>query len=206
MRDTDAPVYAEYLESHPFITVVSGLPRSGTSMMMQMLAAGGMPILTDGVRAPDEDNLRGYLEFEAVKRTSKDSSWISTSVGKAVKMVSLLLRELPPEFDYRVILMRRDPTEVLESQKAMLQRLGRTGAKVSDETLKQLFQKELEGISHWLAARPNFRMLIVNHRECICYPARVAGSVNAFLDGRLDPSKMASAVDANLYRKKVKEY
>jgi hypothetical protein len=206
MPEGDSPVYAGHLESRPFITVVSGLPRSGTSMMMQMLAAGGMPPLTDGVRAPDEDNPRGYFEFEAVKRARKDSSWVSTSVGKAVKMVPLLLRDLPPDFDYRVILMRRDPSEVLESQKAMLQRLGRTGAKASDETLKELFQKELERTSHWLAAQLNFRMLTVDYRECICYPAGVAGSVNAFLDGKLDPLEMAGVVDATLYRKKVKEY
>ena len=116
-------VYAGYLESHPFTTVVSGLPRSGTSLMMQMLAAGGIPLLTDGVRTPDLDNPRGYFEFEPVKQTRQDPSWIPTAVGKAVKMVTVLLRDLPPEFDYRVILICRDLDETVASQKAMLHRL-----------------------------------------------------------------------------------
>ena len=97
-------------------------------MMMQMLAAGGLPLLTDGVRPPDCDNPRGYFEFEPVKRTREDPSWVPTAVGKAVKMVTMLLRDLPGEFDYRVILMYRDPEEVLASQKAMLGRSGRKAA------------------------------------------------------------------------------
>src|SRR5438046_6429896 len=108
-----------------YITVVSGLPRSGTSLMMQMLRAGGMPVRTDGFRKADEDNPRGYLEYEPVKRTREDSSWVSDAVGKAVKVVYLLLRDLPDGFDYRVILMRRSLREVLASQSAMLMRSGR---------------------------------------------------------------------------------
>jgi hypothetical protein len=170
-------------------------------MMMQMLAAGGMPLLTDGVRAPDWDNPRGYFEFEPAKRTKDDSSWVTTATGKAVKMVTVLLRDLPPDFDYRVILMQRDPGEVLASQKAMLHRLGRTGPTVSDERLKELFQKELRRISQWISGQPNFRVLTVTYRDCIGDPATVAKAVNAFLDGKYDILTMARAVDSTLYRK-----
>lgn len=169
-------------------------------MMMQMLAAGGIPVLTDGVRAPDYDNPRGYFEFEAVKRTRDYPSWVSTAVGKAVKMVTLLLRDLPPEFDYRVILMERDPDEVLASQKAMLERLGRTGARATDDNIKLLFRKELESVSKWMAMQANVRMLQVSHRNCIANPQAVSASVDRFLDGQCDTKEMVKVVDAALYR------
>lgn len=172
-------------------------------MMMQMLAAGGMTLLTDGVRAPDWDNPRGYFEFEPVKRTREDPSWVPTAVGKAVKMVTMLLRDLPPSFDYRVILIYRDPEEVLASQKAMLGRRGRRGAGAADERLKGLFQKELERTSQWMEAQPNFRMLTIAHRDCIADPTAVASSVNAFLDGKRDVLNMARVVDGTLYRNKM---
>src|ERR1022692_2693155 len=95
-----------------FVTVVSGIPRSGTSLMMQMLAAGGMPVLAGELRAPDEDNPRGYFEFEPVKRTKRDPAWLREAPGKAVKVVYLLLRDLPAGYDYRVIVMRRDLNDV----------------------------------------------------------------------------------------------
>jgi len=170
-------------------------------MMMQMLAAGGIPLLTDGVRAPDWDNPRGYFEFEPVKRTRQDPSWVPIAVGKAVKMVTILLRDLPPDFEYRVILMYRDPKEVLASQKAMLDRRNQTGAEASDERLKSLFQKELERTRQWMEAQPNFRALQVAHGDCIGDPAVVTGSVNLFLDGKLDVPEMTRVVDGALYRK-----
>src|SRR6266704_120595 len=127
-----------------WITIVSGLPRSGTSLMMQMLSAGGMPILTDGVRAADEDNPRGYLEFEAVKRTKEDSTWVAGASGKAVKMVYLLLHDLPAGNEYSVILMRRDIREVIASQRAMLARLGKQGADVTDERMAAIFEEQMQ--------------------------------------------------------------
>src|SRR5450432_3057856 len=110
------------------ITVVSGLPRSGTSLMMQMLAAGGMPLLTDQIRAPDQDNPRGYFEFERVKQIKRDQAWLGSAVGKAVKIIHLLLYDLPPNRNYRVIFMRRNIEEVLISQRKMLQRTARQPA------------------------------------------------------------------------------
>ncbi|HNY87520.1 MAG TPA: hypothetical protein PKN23_13545, partial [Candidatus Hydrogenedentes bacterium] len=114
----------------PEIVVVSGLPRSGTSMMMRMLAAGGMPLFTDGVRAADSDNPLGYFEHEAVKRLREDASWVPGAAGKAVKVVSALLPALPEGFQYRVILMRRPLEEVLASQRRMF---GRRGAPAADD-------------------------------------------------------------------------
>jgi hypothetical protein len=198
-------VYAEKLESRPFITVVSGLPRSGTSMMMQMLAAGGMPILTDGVRAADEDNPRGYFEFEPVKNTKMDPSWVPGAVGKAVKMVTVLLRDLPPGFEYRVILMRRDLDEVLQSQKAMLARLGRSGAKVSDERLKEFFSKELETVARCLRDWPNFQMVSVEFADCVARPAEASKCAGELLGGELDLEGMVAAVDRALYRKNQRQ-
>ncbi len=186
---------------HEFVTIVSGLPRSGTSLMMQMLAAGGMPVLTDGVRAADEDNPRGYLEFEAVKRTRQDPSWLTSAPGKAVKMVYLLLRDLPPEHQYRVILMHRDLTEVLASQRAMLRRLGNPGADLSDAQMASLFRVQLEATTAWLRGAPGFRFLEIRYHDCLRDPARAAAQVNAFLGGLLDETAMAAAVDPALYRR-----
>ena len=110
------------------IIVVSGLPRSGTSLMMQMLAAGGVEVVTDHVRTADTDNPRGYYEFELVKKIKQDASWLPEARGKAVKMVSQLLYDLPAGEKYRIIFLERDLDEVLVSQEKMLERLGRTAA------------------------------------------------------------------------------
>src|SRR5262249_30630691 len=104
----------------PDIIIVSGLPRSGTSLMMQMLDGGGVPVLTDNIRAADTDNPRGYYEFEPVKATKRDATWLPAARGKAVKMVSQLLYHLPPGETYRVLFLERDLEEVLASQEKML--------------------------------------------------------------------------------------
>lgn len=183
-----------------FVTIVSGLPRSGTSLMMQMLAAGGMPVLSDGVRTPDHDNPRGYHEFEPVKQTKQNPAWVAEAQGKAVKMVYLLLRDLPPGFEYRVILMRRDLKEVIASQRAMLLRLGRTGADVSGERMAAIFEEQLKAVCGWVGKQANFSMIEMGHRDCINAPGAAAARVNAFLDGRLDEGAMAAAIDPALYR------
>jgi hypothetical protein len=185
-----------------FITVVSGLPRSGTSLMMQMLAAGGLPPLTDGIRAADDDNPRGYLEFEPVKRTRQDASWVPSALGKAVKMVYLLLRDLPADYHYRVILMRRDLQEVLASQNAMLQRSGKQGANLSGERMAALYSGQLSQIVEWLGRQPNFSLLEVQHRDCLYATAEAAAAVNGFLGGTLDEARMVAAIDAGLHRRK----
>ncbi|MGD1072955.1 MAG: sulfotransferase family protein [Bryobacteraceae bacterium] len=185
-----------------FIAIVSGLPRSGTSLMMQMLEAGGMPVLTDGVRAPDADNPRGYFEFEPVKSTKRDASWVGQAQGKAVKVVYPLLRALPPGYQYRVIMMRRDVTEVVRSQRAMLERSGRTGAGVSDERMVEIFEEEIGSILGWLSREVGFEVLEVNFRDCLKSATAVAASVNCFFGRILDEPRMVAAVDASLYRQR----
>ncbi len=182
------------------ITVVSGLPRSGTSLMMQMLAAGGMPLLTDGIRAADEDNPKGYFEFEPVKRTRSDTSWLLQAEGRAVKIIYALLRDLPATHEYRVVLMRRDLDETIASQRRMLSRTNRTGATIPDEQLRTHFAKELAEARAWLKTQPHFRTLEIEHQNCLANPAEVAAEVNAFLGSNLNERAMAAAADRNLYR------
>jgi hypothetical protein len=187
----------------PFVTVVSGLPRSGTSLMMQMLAAGGIPALTDGIRTPDEDNPRGYYEFEAVKQTKADPSWLQNAPGKVVKMVHLLLRDLPPGYDYRVIMMRRRIEEVLKSQKVMLERKGKpANASLSDEKLAQIFLTQMNDIGTWVRQQPNFRMIEVWHHELLADPEGQARIVSDFCGG-LNTAAMSAAVDRSLHRNRA---
>ena len=122
-------------ESDQVVTIVSGLPRSGTSLMMRMLESGGIPVLIDGVRDADEDNPQGYYEYEPVKKTKEDTTWLQQASGKAVKMVYQLLYDLPPHYQYRVVFMRRRMSEVLASQKIMLNRRGKTDTSIADEKL-----------------------------------------------------------------------
>ncbi|MGD0199669.1 MAG: sulfotransferase [Bryobacteraceae bacterium] len=191
------------MEERRTVTVVSGLPRSGTSLMMQMLGAGGMPVLSDGMRAADEDNPRGYLELEAVKRMRKDAAWLSEAQGKAVKVIHLLLRDLPPDRAYRVVFMRRPVAEVVASQRAMLKRSGRQGARLPDDNLAALLEAQARDTQAWMARQPHFRVLAVDYRDCIEQPGEVAARVNAFLGGRLDEAAMAGVVDAGLYRQRA---
>ena len=186
--------------STPFVTIVSGLPRSGTSAMMQMLQAGGMPILTDSRRPPDEDNPRGYFELEAVKRTKQDPSWLRDAAGKAVKVIHLLLPHLPPSHEYRVILMRREMSEILSSQRKMLDRHGRRGADLTDEHLAKVYGDQLETVVTWMRSRPNFVMLEMNYAQLVSDPEKHAGILNAFLGGHLAELPMIATVDRTLYR------
>ena len=180
--------------------IVSGLPRSGTSVMMQMLAAGGVPVLSDGVRVPDVDNPQGYFEFEPVKKTRQDPRWLQQAQGKAVKVVHLLLLELPLSLHYRVILMRRAMEEVLASQRTMLQRLGKSGAGLPDNRLASIYTEQMEMTRRWLFSQPQFRTLEVNYIDCVRNPVLTAAAVNSFLGGRLDEEKMVGTVMPSLYR------
>ena len=185
-----------------YVTIVSGLPRSGTSLMMQMLQAGGMQLLTDGQRAPDEHNPRGYFELEGVKHSRTDLSWLEKAGGKAVKVVHLLLLCLPTDRNYRVIFMMRDLEEVIVSQRVMLVQQGRAAATLADKTLAGVFDKQLAGVRQWLAERPNFQVLYINHRDVIAHPAVAAAQINLFLGGALLVASMAAAVNPALYRQR----
>jgi hypothetical protein len=184
----------------PFITIVSGLPRSGTSMMMQVIEAGGVPALTDNLRTRDEDNPQGYYEYEPVKKTREDPSWVPGARGKVVKMVYRLLYDLPGDQEYRVIFMRRNIDEVLTSQKKMLQRSGKQGAAISDERLKELFMAELDKFDRWIAVQKNFSLIPVDYSEMVQSPGAQCKRINEFLGGVLDCDRAAAAVDPSLYR------
>jgi len=172
-------------------------------MMMQLIEAGGIPALADHLRTKDEDNPRGYYEFEPVKSTKNDPSWVPTARGKVVKMVYLLLYDLPGDYEYRVIFMRRDLDEVLASQKVMLQRLGKEGARVSDEELKELFKAQLKKFEQWIAAQKNFSMLSVAYKDMVTAPRAECERINQFLGGVLDCDAAAAAVDPSLYRNRT---
>ena len=185
-----------------FITVVSGLPRAGTSMMMQMLEAGGLTVLTDATRGADEDNLKGYYELEAVKHTKLDSSWVRDAVGKAVKVIYLLLKDLPADYEYRLVFMRRSIDEIVRSQQAMLARRGEKGAKIPASRMAATFQRELDRCDQWLARQPGFAVLDVEYRAVIDDPRGQARRICGFLGQSLDIDAMAAAVDPELYRQR----
>jgi Sulfotransferase domain len=185
-----------------FITIVSGLPRSGTSMMMRMLEAGGMPILTDNARQADIDNPNGYYEFEPVKQLSKDTSWLDNAYGKAVKMVYLLLYDLPRNHEYRVIFMRRKIAEVIASQEAMLRRQGKKSEGSDDTQLARLFHSHLQKLDAWIQNQENFSVLYVSYNEILNSPERIVMDIDRFLGHRLDTQAMAKVLDPSLYRQR----
>ena len=185
-----------------FVTVVTGLPRSGTSMMMKMLESGGMPVLIDHIRTADEDNPKGYYEFERVKQIETDQAWLADAGGKAVKMVAALLKHLPTNYRYRIIFMQRSIGEVLASQREMLRRRGEPADNLSDEEMAGMFAKHVEKIQSWLAQQHNMQVLYVQYRDVIENPAEQARLINEFLGNILDVAHMGETVDGTLYRQR----
>jgi len=183
-----------------FVTVVSGLPRSGTSLMMQMLAAGGLPVLTDDQRPPDADNPRGYFEYAPVKRLPQDAGWWPEAIGRAVKVVHRLLRELPEGGELRIVWLERDLGEVLLSQRRMLERRGAAFEANDEATLERVFGAQLGEARAWAAARPRTALLPVAHRSLVQSPGDVVPRLQAFLGGALDAQAMTACVDPSLYR------
>ncbi len=187
----------------PFVTVVSGLPRSGTSMLMRMLEAGGMEVLSDGQRRADEDNPRGYYELERVKKLPGDTAWLGEAPGRAVKVISALLEHLPAGYDYRVVFLRRRMDEVLASQRAMLLRRGVAPDKVGDERMGALFERHVETVAERLRARDDTRVLWLHYHEVVADPAAAAAALAEVLDLRVDAATMAGVVEAALYRQRA---
>jgi len=183
------------------IVVVTGLPRSGTSMMMQMLEAGGLDLVTDGLRTADESNPQGYYELERVKELAEavDHSWLRDARGRGVKVIAYLLRYLPPSFNYKVIFMQRHLDEVLVSQTKMLARRGE-GSETSDARMRELFIDHLARTKSVLAHRSCFDALHVHYAEVLADAGSHARLVSRFLGGGLDPDAMAAVVDPGLYR------
>jgi len=185
------------------ITIVSGLPRSGTSMMMKLLEAGGLPPLTDNIRTADEDNPKGYYEFERVKQLPKgDVAWLPDAQGKVVKVIAALLPSLPGGYDYRVIFMQRAMPEVLASQRQMLIRRGEDPDKIPDEAMAKLFEKHLRQVDDWIKQQPNVERLDVNYNDMLKKPQPFIEQIAAFLGNRLDRAKMATVVDPSLHRQR----
>src|SRR3954447_24156279 len=183
------------------IIIVSGLPRSGTSVMMQLLDAGGVEVVTDNLRTADTDNPRGYHEFEKVKQVKRDVSWLPGVRGKAVKMVSQLLLDLPPTERYRVVFMERDFVEMLDSQERMLRRLGREA--IPRATIIPAYTAHLERVHQWLQRQPHVAVLRVRYKALVERPETEAARVNEFLGGRLDVCRAVGAVDPSLYRNRT---
>ena len=187
------------------VVVVSGLPRSGTSMLMGMLAAGGLELVSDGVRTADEDNPRGYYELEGVKELDQapDTSWLAEARGKGVKVISFLLQHLPDSYNYKIVFVHRSLPEVLASQKKMLERRGEEPGNVDDREMAQLFTAHLKKVESQLAQRRNCDVLYVEHRETLNAPAQIAAKINTFLGTRLDVEAMIKVVDNKLYRNRA---
>jgi hypothetical protein len=192
-----------WMDNKDYIVVVSGLPRSGTSMMMKMLDAGGQPILTDNLREPDANNPNGYYEFERVKQlTDGDFDWIPEAGGKVVKIVTGLVMNLPSDHKYKVIFMQRAMKEVLSSQKKMLGRLGKEDDKVEDEKMRKIYQEHLKQVNAWITKQPNIEVLYVNYNTMLANPLDSLEKVNEFLGGGMDVNTMAGVVNKELYRER----
>ena len=183
------------------IAVVSGLPRSGTSMAMKMLEAGGLEVVTDGLRIADQDNPKGYYEDERVKDLAKspNRAWLREARGKAVKIISFLLKNLPADNNYKIIFMQRSLEEILASQAKMLSNLGEDNES-EDERMEEIYTEHLRHVKFMLSYRRHFDTLVVGHRHTVAAPEAVARGIADFLGGGLDVEAMAAVVDPSLYR------
>jgi len=186
------------------VVVVSGLPRSGTSMAMKMIEAGGVTPVTDGLRSADEDNPKGYYEDERVKDLAKmqDKTWLRAARGRAIKVISHLLKELPDDNNYRVVFMNRKVDEVLKSQAKMLERRGEESGPADDQ-MRELLQSDVWRAKYLLKNQARFEWLELHYSDVLADPRAHAERMNEFLGGRLDVDKMAAMVDAKLYRNRA---
>lgn len=178
------------------ITIVSGLPRSGTSMMMQMVEKAGIPVLTDKIRLADESNQNGYYEYEAVKKLGQDATWLEEAEGKVVKVVSIFIEKLPSNYDYRIVFMERNIDEILHSQRSMLERQGKSSP--ADQTLlRATFLSQVERTKAYIEARENMSLLDQKYEEILMSPVPAAVNLATFLD-QGEPITIASVVDPEL--------
>ena len=184
------------------ITIVSGLPRSGTSLMMQMLDAGGLSVLSDGERKADTDNPKGYLEWERIKQLPKNPGCIAEAEGKAVKVISQLLLSLPAGHEYRVIFMQRPLPEVMASQDEMLRRRGTFDPGEDTSVVARAFQDHLSDVHAWLNSKPYVKVSRVQYHAVLNEPKAVAETVAKFLELPLDVAAMTQQVDGTLYRQR----
>jgi hypothetical protein len=188
--------------NEPAIILVSGLPRSGTSMMMQMLEAGGIELVVDYIRKADQDNPKGYYEFEKTKQLDKDSSWMKNAYGKAVKIISMLLYQLPMDKKYKIIFMTRKMDEVLTSQKKMLKRREQPTDLVDDQVMAEKFNQHLRKIFKWLNKQKAMEIIFISYNDVISSPMEQSKKINRFLGNMLKIDKMVNVVDNSLYRQR----
>jgi len=185
------------------ITIVSGLPRSGTSLMMQMLVAGGMIPLSDGERSADADNPRGYLEWERIKTLPNDPGCIAEAEGKVVKVISRLLLALPAGYEYRVIFMQRPLAEVLASQDQMMRRRGTYKEGANPAAMAAAFEKHLREVYAWLEGKSYVKLLQVPYHEAMAQAEATSRKIADFLAVPLNVEAMTQQVDASLYRNRT---
>lgn len=186
------------------IIIVTGLPRSVTSMVMSMLKTGGLEVMTDDQRTADEDNPRGYFEFERVKKIEKDKEWVGDAQDKGVKVISPLLKDLQAFYTYKVIFILRKMEEVLASQNKMLVRRGEHKTLSDGETVR-LWEYHLWGIRTWLQQQQNFDVLYLNYHDVARDPLDCCRTINKFLGNQLNEARMASVVDPSLYRQRAQK-
>lgn len=203
VREETGSEFIPYEVESRVITVVSGLPRSGTSLMMQMIVAGGMPALTDGLRTADENNPKGYFEWEPAKSLKQNPNAIALAEGKVVKIISALLPNLPSSYEYRVVFMIRPLEEVVASQNKMLRRLGREVPQTPMAAVMAAFDKHLKETDAWLAKAPNIKIMRIEHGSVLNNPYTEAARIAEFLGGRLDLAGMTRQVEQSLYREKA---
>lgn len=185
------------------VVIVSGLPRSGTSMMMKILAEGGLEIVTDSQREADEDNPNGYFEVEVSKKLKDgEINWIYDAPGKTVKVISYLLEFLPNDLEYDIIFMDREIHEVLASQKKMLERRSETSS-ISDEEMEAQFRSHLKAIKYWLPRQPNMRVHYVKYHDAVNSPKSVIPAVVEFLNQPLNLAAMLAVPSQSLYRNRA---
>ena len=185
------------------VTIVSGFPRSGTSMMMQILQAGGMPVLCDDISRANEHNPRGYLEYSKTRTIVKDSSWIKDAKGMAIKVMAVHLRFIPPEHNYRVIFMRRNVDEIIFSREIMSRKSGRSIAIGVPEFNPEWYNRILNRCSEWMLSQNNIVTYYCDYNDMISNTKEGIDRLNDFLIPNLDTNAMISAVDPKLYRQRA---
>ncbi len=192
------------MNKRDIVTIVSGLPRSGTSMMMMMIEAAGITPLIDGVRTADDDNPKGYYEFERVKKIKDDTAWLEDAKGKVVKMISQLLLDLPDGYAYRIIFMRRAIGEILASQKQMLIRRGtfKEGGGVGDDQMGEMLCKHVDVVLAKVAGMADAELIEVDYNALLTGETESIERINALLGGDLNTGAMAAVIDKSLYRQR----
>jgi predicted AlkP superfamily phosphohydrolase/phosphomutase/tetratricopeptide (TPR) repeat protein len=180
------------------IVIVSGLPRSGTSLLMQMLKKGGLDVLSDENRKADASNPKGYFEYQPVMSIHKNNTWLELAQDKSVKVVAPLLKFLSPKYRYKVIFMKRDLGEVIQSQQKMIGK----NTDVLPVNLFEAYQKQMNQVEVWKNKEPSVELIYVDYKEVLNHPEASIKKVIDFVGTDLDMSQMVSCVDHSLYRNK----